>query len=314
MRSLWKGAISFGLVTIPVKLYAATENKDVKFNYLHEPCRTAIKYQKVCPTCQREVSMEEIVRGYEYEPGRYIIFGDEELESIPSATAGHTVDIVDFVNLQEIDPVFFDKTYYLEPGDGASKAYSLLRRAMEDTGRIALARVVIRSRETLAAIRVYREGVLAMETMYYPDEIRSALGLAPPAVELRDQELQMARDLVATLSGEFVPDKFQNDFRARLLELIQNKVAGEEVVAVTPAPRGGKVIDLMEALRQSLRVAENVRQEEAARAPARVARAAGEPFAAPTALPPYGRPPAAPAPPPAGGPVALPPVTPGRHP
>lgn len=275
MRSLWKGSISFGLVSIPIKLYAATEQKDVKFNYLHEPCRTPVKYQKVCPHCEREVSMDEIVRGFEYERGHYVLFKEEDFEAIPVAAA-RTLDIVDFVYLQEIDPIFFDKTYYLEPGEGGVKAYHLLRAAMEQTGRIAIARVVIRSKEQLAAIRVYRENALAMETMHYPDEIRSVAGLAglEAVPEPRQQEMEMATSLIGSLSGDFVPEKFQNEYREALLTMIRQRVEGEVVVAAPEAPGRTKVVDLMEALRASLRVAEEAREREATGASAEEAPAA----------------------------------------
>jgi DNA end-binding protein Ku len=262
MRSMWKGAISFGLVTIPVKLYTATEAKDVRFNLLHEACRSPVQYRKWCANCDREIASEEIVKGYEYDRGRYVIIGENDLETMPTA-AGRTVDIVDFVRLDQIDPIYFEKTYYLEPGEGGAKAYALLRRAMEQTGRIAIARVVIRSKESLAALRVYQNGVLAMETMHFPDEIRSTAGLTGIVEpELRPSEMEMAVNLVGSLSGDFHPEKFQNEYRQELLTMIHAKIAGEEVVAVSPAPERGQVVDLMEALRASIRLAEEAREQE----------------------------------------------------
>jgi len=250
---MWKGSISFGLVTIPVKLYASTESKDVRFNLLHEPCRTPVQYRKWCPVCDREVAQEEITRGYEFERGRYVTVDEDELEAIPQA-AKRTLEIVGFVNLSEIDPVFFDKTYYLEPGEGGAKAYALLRRAMEETGRIALARVVIRTKESLAALRVFDGKVLAMETMHFPDEVRSVAGLTGVVEpELRPQEIEMATSLIESLSMPFDPTQFENQYRQAVLELIGAKVAGEEVAQVAPAPERGRVVDLMEALRASLR-------------------------------------------------------------
>lgn len=266
MRSMWKGSISFGLVTIPVKLYAATEAKDIRFNLLHEECRSPVQYRKFCSTCEREISGEEIVKGYEYEKGRFVLVRDQEMEAIPVAAA-RTLDIVDFVKLEQIDPIYFEKTYYLEPGEGGAKAYALLRRAMEQTGRIAIARVVIRSKESLAAIRLFEGGVLAMNTMHFPEEIRSPAGLTGIVEpELRPQELEMAVNLIASLSsGEFEPAKFQNQYREALLEMIHAKVAGEEIVQVEAQPERGRVVDLMEALRASIRVAE---EERPARPPA----------------------------------------------
>lgn len=281
MRSMWKGSISFGLVTIPVKLYAATESKDVRFNLLHDECRTPIQYRKVCPNCDREVAQEEIVRGYEYEKGRYVIVRDEDLEAIPVAAA-RTLDIVDFVRLDQIDPIYFDKTYYLEPGEGGAKAYALLRRAMEETGRIAIARVVIRSKESLAAIRVFNNGVLAMETMHFPDEVRSPAGLTGiVAPELRPQELDMATGLIASLSsGDFTPEKFENEYRQAVLDVIAAKAAGEDVVQAAEPVERGRVVDLMEALRASIRQAEEARGAEAG-APATGPAPAAAPAPAP---------------------------------
>jgi DNA end-binding protein Ku len=266
VRSLWKGTISFGLVTIPVKLYAATEEKGLHFNLLHEECRTPIQYRKFCPTCEREVAAEEIVKGYEFEKGRYVLVTEEELASIPVA-AKKTVEILDFVDLTEIDPVFYDKTYYLEPGEGGAKAYALLRRAMAETGKIAMAKVIIRSKESLAAIRLFKEGVLAMETMYFPDEVRSTAGLsaiAEPA--LKPQELAMARDLILSLSMPFDPGKYQNEYRDAVLEVIAAKAHGEEAVQPVEKPERGRVVDLMAALRASIRAAEEARGKRGAEA------------------------------------------------
>ncbi|HYF80135.1 MAG TPA: Ku protein, partial [Symbiobacteriaceae bacterium] len=292
---MWKGSISFGLVSIPVKLYAATESKDVRFNLLHDQCRTPVQYRKWCASCDREVASEEIVKGYEYERGRYVMVTDEDFESIPVAAA-RTLDIVDFVKLEQIDPVFFEKTYYLEPGEGGAKAYALLRRAMEMTGRIAIARVVIRSKESLAAIRVFQNGVLALETMHFPDEVRSPAGLTGiTEPELRQQEIEMATNLVASLSGDFTPEKFQNEYRQALLELIEAKATGEEVVQVAAAPERGRVVDLMEALRASIRAAEEGRGEVAGPMPDVAAGPAPDVAAGPApglAAPPAGAPPA----------------------
>lgn len=256
LRAMWKGTISFGLVTIPVKLYAATESKDLRFNLLHEPCQTPIQYRKYCPNCDREVESGEIVKGYEFDRGRYVTLRDEDFESIPLA-ARRTLEIVAFVRLEEIDPVYFDRTYYLEPGEGGAKAYALLRHAMEVTGRVAVARVVLRAKESLAALRVFRDGVLAMETMHFPDEVRSVAGLTGIAQpELRPQEIEMATGLIESLTMPFAPERFENEYRKALLALIQDKIAGAPPAAPGPAPEQGLVVDLMEALRASIRAAE----------------------------------------------------------
>lgn len=254
MRSMWKGAISFGLVNVPVKLFTATENRDIRFNYLHKDCKTPIKYSKVCPTCNREIHQEELVRGYEYEKGRYVVIDDEDLASIPTETT-KTVDILDFVDLSEIDPIYFEKSYYLAPNDGGQKAYELLKRAMEETGKIAIAKVVIRTKESLAAIRV-RDNALVMETMFYPEEVRStdALTELNYNVKVNENEVNMATNLISSLSENFDPEKYSNEYRGALMEVIQAKIAGEEI-SVPEAPTTGKVIDLMDALKASIQMA-----------------------------------------------------------
>ncbi|MGE5674854.1 MAG: Ku protein, partial [Mycobacterium leprae] len=261
VRSMWKGSISFGLVTIPVKLYAATESRDLKFNLLHAECRTKVEYRKFCPTCDREVAAEEIVKGYEIDRGRYVLLAEEDFEAIPMAAA-RTLDIVNFIRLEEIDPIYFERTYFLEPGEGGNKAYALLREALEASGRIALARMVMRARESLAAIRVYPGGALAMSTMHFPEEIRTAAGLAIHAPELRPQEVEMAINLVQSLSGEFVPGQYENRYREALLAVIEAKATGETVTQVAQAPPAGRVVDLMEALRASVQLAREGRGEE----------------------------------------------------
>ncbi|MCL4441601.1 MAG: Ku protein [Firmicutes bacterium] len=254
MRNLWKGAISFGLVHVPVKLYSATERKDIKFSYLHEKCKTPIKYQKLCPTCNTEVPMEEVVRGYEYEKGKYVILRDEDFENIPLESS-KTVEILNFVKLSEIDPVYFDKSYYLAPGDGGQKAYELLKQAMRDSNKVAVAKVVIRSKESLAALRVYND-VIVMETMFYPEEIR-ATHLMPEIdykVQIHDNEVKMATGLIDSLTQPFRPEQYQNRYRNALNELITSKITGEEI-EVAPRVEPGKVVDLMEALKASIQMA-----------------------------------------------------------
>ncbi|MHB8756771.1 MAG: non-homologous end joining protein Ku, partial [Bacillota bacterium] len=251
---------TFGLVFIPVKLYAATEHKDLKFHYLHEPCKTPVQYRKFCPTCQREVDREEIVWGYEYAKSQYVVLREEDFHRIPVPTT-KVVDILDFVALVEIDPIYFDKTYFLEPAEGGLKAYALLRRTMEETGRIAIAKVAIRTKESLAAIRVYHDRVLAMNTMFWPDEIREWAdleGLQPVEAPVVENEMKMAKTLVDTLAGHFEPGKYTDQYRRALLEAIHAKIEGREVF-VAAEPEAAKVMDLMEALRASVRLAEEQR-------------------------------------------------------
>jgi DNA end-binding protein Ku len=254
VRTIWKGAISFGLVSIPIKLFPATEHKDVKFRYLHKTCQAPIRYQRVCSACGQEVAQEDIVRGYEYEAGRYVIINEEDLEKVPDERS-RSIDIIDFVNIEEIDPVYFDKTYYLSPGEVGEKAYTLLRAAMAETGKIAVAKVVIRSKESLAVIRGYKE-ILAMETIFYPDEIRDTAQL--PGLErnitLHDNELKMARELIENLATSFEPNKYDDEYRKKLIDLIHSKIEGEEI-AVPQAAQKGKVVDLMEALKASVEMA-----------------------------------------------------------
>lgn len=270
MRSLWRGSVSFGLVNIPVRLYAATEKQDIKFRYLHRECLTPIEYEKRCPTCKREVSAEEIVWGYEYEKGRFVVLNEEDFERLPLHTT-KTIDILDFVALNEVDPAFFDRTYYLEPAEGGAKAYQLLLKAMEQTGRVAIAKVALRSKESLAAIRA-REGALVLATMFYANELRSAQGLnlGADTVKLSDKELEMAVHLVEELTTSFTPEKYSSDYRTALSELIAAKVAGAEVKEVRPAART-EVVDLMEALRASLSEVKKERKPKAKKARAKTA-------------------------------------------
>ncbi|NLN06209.1 MAG: Ku protein [Firmicutes bacterium] len=261
MRTIWKGAISFGLVSIPVKLFPATEHKDVKFRYLHRTCQAPLKYKRICTACGKEVAQEEIVRGYEYEKDRFVIINEEDLEKIPSEQT-KTLDIVDFVALEEIDPIYFDKTYYLAPGEAGEKAYALLRTAMEETGKIAVAKVVIRNKESLAVIRGYRRQ-LVLETIFYPDEIRNPAQLPgfDREVKLHDNEKKMARELIENLAAKFEPEKYEDEYRKQLLDMIHAKIAGEQI-AVPAAPRDGKVVDLMEALKASVEMAKKTAAAE----------------------------------------------------
>ena len=266
MKVLWKGAISFGLVNIPISMYVATENKDIKFNYLHKECMSPIKYQKFCPRCEKEVNSDEIVRGYEYQKGNYVVINPEDFERIPQENT-KTVDILDFVSLAQVDPIYFDKTYYLEPAAGGEKAYSLIVEAMQKTSKIAIAKIFIRTKQSLAAIRV-KDNVLVMETIFYPDEIRSPASLnqgLDPA-KLHDNEVKMAVSLIENLSIDFDPSRYQDDYRQALGEIIQARIAGQEIVTPTPTAEKGNVVDLMEALKASVKLAEENRKGAAKKA------------------------------------------------
>lgn len=253
MHTVWKGAISFGLVHVPVKMFTATEDKDIHLRYIHKPCGTPIAYTRSCPHCQREAEWEEITRGYEYEKGRFVLFEADELDAIKPENT-RTIQILDFVDLTEIDPIYFQKAYYLSPDQAGAGAYNLLLEAMRQSGKIGIAKIAIRSKSSLAAIRAV-ENCICMETMFYPDEIRS-LQLVPnlPAqTAVNERELNMAKMLIDQLSAAFDPEKYTDDYRIALQEAIQRKIAGKGVDVVTaPAAERTNVIDLMAALQASL--------------------------------------------------------------
>ncbi len=251
MHTMWKGSISFGLVNIPIRMFASTENKDIKFRYLHDKCRTPIKYEKKCLTCDREVTIDEIVKGYEYEPGRFVIIQEEEMESIQPEVK-KSIEILDFVELTEIDPIYFDKSYYLSPQETGEKAYHLLRQAMKDTGRIAIAKITIRTKQSLAALRVYNN-LLVLESIFYPDEVRNVEQIPgiPQQIALDEKELSMAVQLINNLAASFEPEKYTDEYRIALKELINKKIEGEEIEVPHEAPQRN-IIDLMQALQASV--------------------------------------------------------------
>src|SRR5699024_5404452 len=193
MHTMWKGTISFGLVNIPVKMHAATENKDIRLRQLHAECHTPVKYEKVCPVCDRELKQEEIVKAYEYANNKFVVLDEDELEALKKEQTDKAVEIMDFVQLDDIDPIYFEKSYYLSPNEGSSKAYGLLRTALKDTGKIGVAKIMIRSKEHLAVIRVY-ENTLVVETVHYPDEVRNVEDVpnVPDEVETVKKELDTA--------------------------------------------------------------------------------------------------------------------------
>lgn len=252
MHTVWKGSISFGLVNIPVRMFTATEERDIRFRQLHKECHTPIKYAKMCPHCQREVDASEIVRGYEYEKGHFVMVDDDDLEAITPETR-RAIEIIDFVDLSEIDPVYFNKSYFLSPQDTGEKAYSLLRSAMEQTGKIGVAQVTMRNRQSLAVIRLY-EHCIMLETIYYPDEVRSVSqvpALPEATVTLAENELKMATELIGNMTIPFDPTKYTDDYRSDLQKLIEKKLEGQEI-ATAPTVARTNVIDLMQALKESL--------------------------------------------------------------
>jgi DNA end-binding protein Ku len=256
-RSIWTGAISFGLVTVPVKLYSSVNRKTVRFHQLSGKSGVRISQRRVDPSTGDEVPYEEIVKGFELTPDRYVVIEPGELESLePKKTK--TIEIEDFVELSDIDPIFYDHPYYLAPGTGGAKPYRLLLDAMRDSGRVAIARVVIRSKEQLVALRPMRDDhVLGMSTMLFADEIVDPDNIdelsAADDVETTDRELDIAKQLIESLAGPFEPEKYRDEYRDEVLNLIERKAAGEEI-AVQPAAEeeDEPVPDLMAALKASL--------------------------------------------------------------
>jgi DNA end-binding protein Ku len=250
-RSIWSGAISFGLVSVPVRMFTATESKELKFHFLHKKDLTPIGYDKVRKDTGEHVDPDEIVRGFEIEKGRFVPLEDEDLDRLDIELT-HSIDICDFVDLEEIDPVYFRKAYYLLPDKGAEKPYRLLVRALEETGKIGIAKVVIRNKQHLAALRPY-EDVLMLETMYYPDEVKKPASLDGELgkSKLAKAEVDMAKSLVENLSEPFKPEKYDDTYRKELLGLIRKKAKGQKLPEPEEAEEG-EVIDLMAALRESV--------------------------------------------------------------
>ena len=247
-RPIWSGTISFGLVSVTVKMYSATESKELRFHFLHRDDLTPIGYDKVRKDTGEHVEADEIVRGFEIEKGRYVPLEDEDLDRLDIELT-HSIDICDFVDLDEIDPIYFRKAYYLVPQAGAEKPYRLLVKALDETGKVGIAKVVIRNKEHLAALRTY-DGTLLLETMYYADEIRQ-----PESVDGRGQlpkaEVEMAKSLVENLSDKFKPDKYDDQYRKELLKLIRAKAKGKKLPE-PEEPQEAEVVDLMAALRESV--------------------------------------------------------------
>ena len=269
MRPIWKGAISFGMVTIPVKLYTATETKDVRFRLLHKADHAPIEERRFCTADGKEVAWDDLVRGFEVSKGEFVVLDPEEIDAAKPESST-TIEIGDFVEAEEIDPVYFEKSYFVEPTEIGAKPFSLLRKALEETDRVAVARVTIRTRERLAVLRAYEDTVV-LETMFWPDEIRSTGTLDLPEgseATVRAKELEMARSLVESLANKFDPESYTDAYRAALEELIRQRMRGEKRNAKRRRPEP-KVIDLMEALKASVEEAKTDRRPKARRKPAR---------------------------------------------
>jgi DNA end-binding protein Ku len=274
VRSIWKGAISFGLVTIPVKLYSATEEKDVSFHQVRRSDGSRVKYKRVAAEDGEEVAYGDIAKGYELPSGETVVLTDEDFTGLPLATS-RAIDVLQFVPLEQVDPIYFAKSYYLEPDKSGVKPYVLLRDALEQSGRVALVKVALRNRESLATLRV-RDGVFVLETMLWPDEVRRPdFAFLEEQVEVRSQELAMAGSLIETLSGEFDPSAYKDSYREALEAVIEAKIAGREVVQPSDTqPTVGTVVDLMAALRASVEAAKKGRTPATPATPATPVKAA----------------------------------------
>jgi DNA end-binding protein Ku len=252
-RPIWKGAITFGMISIPVKLFGATESKDLAFNTLHQECKSRLKQKRWCPVHDREVFQDEVVRAYEYTKDQYVEIEDTDLESLPLPSK-HTIELTAFVKQAEIDPVYFERTYFLEPEQIGAKPYALLLRALKTKQVSAVAKIALRNKESLCVLRASENNLLMLETLYYPDEVRTAELETTPDVLVSQPELTMALSLVEMLEEPFDPKKYHDQYRVALLDLIEAKRTGQEIVAPaeTPLP---KTVDLMAALKASLEAA-----------------------------------------------------------
>jgi DNA end-binding protein Ku len=252
-RAMWKGAISFGLVTIPVAVFPATEEKSLKFNQLHDEDSGRIRYKRVCEIDGQEVTFEHIAKGFEYEKGHYVVLTDEDMEKVPLESS-RSIDIQQFVELEEIDPILYKKSYYLVPDETGAKAYALLRTALSEESKVGIAKVSFRDKEHLAALR-FDGDVFVLETMYWPDEIRAAeFETVHPDAKVRPQEVEMAKALIDNLTEPWNPAAYTDEYREALLELVEKKIAGEEI-EVVPEAAPARVVDLMDALKASVEAA-----------------------------------------------------------
>jgi len=263
MRAIWKGAVSFGLVSIGVKLYSATEEKDIRFHQVHREDGGRIKYKRTCAICGEEVSYDDIAKGYDLGGGEMVILTDEDFADLPLSSS-RAIDVMQFVPVEQVDPILYNKAYYLEPEGVSTKPYLLLRDALTDSERVAIVKVALRQREQLATLRVH-EGVLVLNTMLWPDEVRTPdFGFLDEDIETRPAELAMASSLIDSMAGSFKADEFTDNYRAALQEVIDAKVEGREIVQPEEAEEApAAAIDLMAALKASVERAKKARGEEA---------------------------------------------------
>jgi DNA end-binding protein Ku len=254
MRAIWRGTISFGLVSIPVKLYSATEAHDVSFRQVHAKDGGRIRYKRVCELDGEEVPYSDIAKGYELPDGDMVVLSDEDFSNLPLASSKE-IDVMEFVPASQIDPLLYSKAYYAEADKSAAKPYVLMRDTLADSDRVAIVKVSLRSREALGVLRAAGD-VLVIHTLLWPEEVRDAESLAPQTeVTVRKQEIAMASSYIDSLAADFDPSQFTDEYKAAVEELVEAKAAGREVVSVEPASDGGEVIDLVEALRASVEAA-----------------------------------------------------------
>lgn len=263
MRAMWKGSVSFGLVSVPVKMYTATQSNDVSFNQVHREDGGRIKYRRICSVCGEEVAFSDIAKGYQAPDGQMVILTDDDLAELPVA-GSREIEVERFVPAEQIDPMLLEKSYYLEPETVGRKAYALLREVLGESDRVALVRIAVRNRSTLAVLRV-RDDLIVLQTMMWPDEIRAAeFEDIPTADELRPQEIAMANSLVDSMTGDYDPDEFTDDYREAVETLVQAKLASGDTTAPEAEPEpvtpdGGEVIDLLAALQKSVDEAKSAR-------------------------------------------------------
>lgn len=250
MPSSWSGFLTFGLISLPIRLSPAARTERISFNQLHKECHTRLKQPLFCPTCNRMVERSEVEKGYEYEKGQYVLFSEEELKKVEPESA-RTMEILEFVKLDEVDPVYFDASYYIAPDEGGEKAYRLLTEAMQQAGYAGIAKVSMHNRENIVIIRP-RENGLTLHTMFYTNEIRSSEYGSSAKSELKDQERTLARQLIENLAAPFEPEKYRDTYQESLRGLVEAKTAGREVTAATQHHTIAPVIDLMAALKKSL--------------------------------------------------------------
>lgn len=269
-RAIWSGSISFGMVTIPVKLLGATESKDIRFQLLHATCGSKLQQRRWCPTDDVEVPWNEVARGFEYAKGQYVVLTEEDFEQLPLPSK-HTIDLNAFVEEREIDPIFYEHSYYLEPDERGEKPYALLLKALEEKKLSAVGSITIRKKEQLCVIRPLN-GTIALETLYYPDEIRQERGVDLDKVKVSERELEMAFTLIELLKRRFDPSEYKDHYREALAELIEAKLEGKEVVTSLPTTQS-RVFDLTEALKRSVEAAKKGKPKAPASTRPRPARA-----------------------------------------